>query len=154
MSDPSAPSSFDKVPSSELHRGQSSNDSDRRLAFDDPHVARAIAAMKADPSRPWTVAALARVGGLSRAAFARRFKRTLGMAPVRWLTEHRLRRARERLVETELGLAGIAAEIGYESEFAFAKAFKRLFGVAPGVFRRNAAARPHLAPSVLARAAA
>jgi AraC-like DNA-binding protein len=94
--------------------------------------------MKADPSRRWTVAALARVGGLSRAAFARRFTRALGVSPLRWLGEYRLRMAQTRLVETDLALAGIAFEIGYESEFAFAKAFKRLFGVAPGIFRRRA----------------
>jgi hypothetical protein len=34
----------------------------------DPYVMRALAAMKADPSRQWTVAALGRVAGLSRAA--------------------------------------------------------------------------------------
>jgi transcriptional regulator GlxA family with amidase domain len=104
----------------------------------DLHVARALAAMKAEPSRRWTVAALARVAGLSRAAFARRFTRALGVGPVRWLTEHRLRLAQARLVATDHGLAAVAIEIGYQSEFAFAKAFKRLFGVAPGAFRRLA----------------
>jgi transcriptional regulator GlxA family with amidase domain len=102
----------------------------------DFHVARAIAAMKADPTRRWTVAALARVGGLSRAAFARRFTHQMKMSPIRWLVEHRLHLAQQRLVDTDLGLAAIAFEIGYASEFAFAKAFKRLFGIAPGRFRR------------------
>lgn len=108
----------------------------------DPHVARAIAAMKADPCHRWTVSALARIGGLSRAAFARRFTGTVGIPPLRWLTEHRLRLAEARLRETDLGLAAIAIEIGYVSEFAFAKAFKRLYGVAPGVFRRSALSMP------------
>src|SRR5262249_45450439 len=110
-----------------------------------PHVARAVAAMKSAPSHRWTVAALARVGGLSRAAFARRFTRALGVPPRRWLARHRLRLAETRLVDTDQGLAAIAAEGGYASEFAFAKAFKRLVGVAPGVFRRaqrSAALRP------------
>jgi transcriptional regulator GlxA family with amidase domain len=104
----------------------------------DLQVARAVAAMKADPSRVWTVASLARIAGLSRAAFARRFKRAMRVPPLRWLTEQRLRIAQTRLVETELALAAVAQEIGYVSEFAFAKAFKRLFGVAPGMFRRTA----------------
>lgn len=104
----------------------------------DLQVARAIAAMKADPSRSWTVAALARIAGLSRAAFARRFKRAMRVPPLRWLTEHRLKIAQTRLVETEMALAAVAQEIGYVSEFAFAKTFKRMFGVAPGKFRRLA----------------
>ncbi len=135
--------SLERLPASKLQRGQPGNDA---LARDreprDPHVAKALAAMKADPSRRWTVAALARTGGLSRAAFARRFTRELGMAPFRWLTEHRLRLAQTRLVETDLGLAGIATEVGYDSEFAFAKAFKRWIGVAPGMYRRLAVGLP------------
>lgn len=118
-----------------LLRGRCANDAHPPEASD-PYVARAIAAMKADPSRRWTVAALARVACLSRAPFARRFRRVAGVPPMRWLTEHRLRTARARLIDTDLTLAGIAAEVGYDSEFAFAKAFKRLFGIAPGRFRR------------------
>ena len=102
----------------------------------DAYVERALAAMRDNPARRWTVATLARVAGLSRAPFARRFQRATGTSPLRWLTEHRLERARRSLVETDLGIAAIAVEIGYASDFAFSKAFKRLFGVAPGMFRR------------------
>lgn len=102
----------------------------------DAHVVRALDAMKADPSRRWTVAALGRVAGLSRAALARRFTSALGVSPLRWLAEHRLDLAKERLVETELTLAAIAGDVGYRCEFAFAKAFKRLVGMPPGAFRR------------------
>jgi transcriptional regulator GlxA family with amidase domain len=119
---------------------QAANDT-RAPETSDSHVARAIAAMKAEPSRRWTVGALARIAGLSRAAFARRFTQAMGVAPFRWLTEHRLGLARGRLAESDVGLAAVAAEIGYESEFAFAKAFKRLFGIAPGLFRRTALER-------------
>jgi AraC-like DNA-binding protein len=106
----------------------------------------------ADPARRWTVAALARVAGLSRAPFARRFRRSTGTSPLRWLTEHRLGLAQRRLVATDLGLAAIAVEIGYSSDFAFAKAFKRAFGVAPGGFRRLASCNPGAA-SILCAAA-
>lgn len=119
----------------------------------DPYVARALDAMKKDPSRRWTVAALARVSGLSRAAFARRFRRALGTSPLRWLTEHRLRLAQARLLETDLALAGVATEVGYESEFAFAKAFKRVIGIPPGLFRRRAALPPRPSASVFRAAA-
>lgn len=107
-----------------------------RLVSLDAHVDRAIDAMKNEPSRRWTVAALGRVAGLSRAALARRFTRTLGVPPLRWLAEHRLHLAQRRLVETDLSLATIAADVGYRCEFAFAKAFKRVVGLPPGAFRR------------------
>jgi len=94
--------------------------------------------MKAAPSRPWTVAAMGRVAGLSRAAFARRFTQALGVSPQRWLAEHRVRLARKSLIESDAPLAAIAIEVGYRCEFAFAKAFKRLIGIAPGLYRRRA----------------
>ncbi|MBX3232188.1 MAG: helix-turn-helix transcriptional regulator [Labilithrix sp.] len=103
-----------------------------------PHVARALDAMRADPARRWTVAELARRAGLSRAAFARRFKEATGISPLRWLAEHRLTLAAERLRTSGLTLARVAALVGYACEFAFAKAFKRAYGLPPGVYRRRA----------------
>lgn len=116
-----------------------------RVVSKDAHVERALDAMRSDPSRRWTVAALGRVAGLSRAALARRFTREVGTSPLRWLAEHRLRCAQARLLETDLPLAAIAADVGYQCEFAFAKAFKRIVGLPPGVFRR--VARAYGAPS-------
>ncbi len=107
-------------------------------ALRDSSVARAVAAMTQDPARRWTVASLARAAGLSRSAFAERFRRELGVGPIEWLTAHRMRIAADRLAGTDDGLAAIGAAVGYESEFAFARAFKRAFGVPPGVHRRLA----------------
>jgi transcriptional regulator GlxA family with amidase domain len=130
-----------------LRHGDSSNASNdvnssprvaaiRRRQSTDAQIERALDAMKREPTRRWTVRELARVAGLSRSAFARRFTQALGVPPLKWLGKHRLELARERLVSTDLPLAAIAAEVGYACEFAFAKAFKRLFGRAPGLFRR------------------
>jgi AraC-like DNA-binding protein len=104
----------------------------------DSFVERALAAMKREPSRRWTVSSLARVAGLSRAPFARRFERATGCPPARYLAELRLRLAATRLVSSDARLAEIADEIGYATEFSFAKAFKRSYGIAPGTFRRRA----------------
>jgi transcriptional regulator GlxA family with amidase domain len=112
---------------------------DRRRVPRDSQVDRAIDAMKADPGRRWTVAALGHIAGLSRAAFARRFTLAVGVPPLRWLAEHRIGLAEKHLVDTDWSLAVIAGEVGYRCEFAFSKAFKRLVGIAPGVFRRRVA---------------
>ena len=130
MADRSSRDCFISVP--RALREASAND----VCAPDPYVERALAAMRADPARPWTVATIARVAGLSRAPFARRFQRSTGTSPLRWLTQHRLELARRRLVDTDLGIAEIAAEIGDASDFALSKAFRRLFGMAPGMFRR------------------
>jgi AraC-like DNA-binding protein len=113
-------------------------------------IDRALALMLARAGEAWTVSALARAAGLSRAAFARQFQRRFGMSPMRYLADLRMREAARLLSETDATLALIAAEVGYESEFAFSRAFKRHSGEAPGSYRRKA----HGSPSLVTRAAA
>lgn len=108
----------------------------------DPRLARALAALQADPARPWTVEALARAAGLSRAAFARRFLAEVGIPPLRYLAECRMQLASRLLVEGDDSLARVAGQVGYESEFAFSRAFRRHHGEAPGTFRRRVRACP------------
>jgi AraC-like DNA-binding protein len=83
------------------------------------HVGKALAAMHEAPGRKWTVEELAQIAGQSRSAFAERFQRLAGLAPLQYLTRWRMR-------------------CGYESEAAFAKVFKREIGLGPGAARRAA----------------
>ncbi|WP_461012500.1 AraC family transcriptional regulator [Streptomyces capparidis] len=103
----------------------------------DPAVAAALRSMHRDPARPWTVAQLAEVAGLSRAAFARRFTALVGQPPLTYLTRWRLAAAARMLRETDAPLAAVAARVGYSSQFAFANAFKREYGQAAGGYRRR-----------------
>jgi len=119
----------------------------------DTYAEKALEAMKRDPSRRWTVAELARSAGLSRAPFAKRFKRATGTSPLRWLTRYRLDLARRRVLEGQRSLAEIAQEVGYATEFALSKAFKRTFGMAPIVYRRRVVARRPAVPTALRSAA-
>lgn len=104
---------------------------------EDGYVEKALAAMRRDPARRWTVAELARVAGLSRAPFARRFRRATGTSPLRWLTTLRLDLARQQVTAGDRSLSQIASSVGYATEFALSKAFKRMFGMAPQVYRRR-----------------
>ncbi|MGI5242619.1 AraC family transcriptional regulator [Dactylosporangium sp. CA-139066] len=107
-------------------------------ALRDPAVGAALKAIHREPNRPWTVAELAAVGGLSRAPFARRFATLTGRAPLSYLTWWRMTVAARLLRDSDAPLRTVAYRVGYASEFAFAAAFKRRFGVAPGRFRRAA----------------
>lgn len=102
----------------------------------DAAVDRVLSAVHAEPARGWTVAALGRLAGLSRAAFARRFAEAVGVPPLEYVTGWRMALARERLRSTAEPLAVVARGVGYASEFAFAAAFKREHGVSPGRWRR------------------
>ena len=108
-------------------------------ALADPRVSRAVAAIHDDPARPWTVAQLASRAGLSRTAFAVRFRRVAGRTPMGYLTEWRMLVAAERLRGTEASVARVAEAVGYGSEGAFAVAFKRAMGEPPRRYARTAA---------------
>ncbi|MFC0601325.1 AraC family transcriptional regulator [Streptomyces palmae] len=106
-------------------------------ALHDPAVADALRAIHQDPAHPWTVESLGRAGGLSRAAFARRFATLVGQPPLAYLTWWRMTLAARLLRDSELPLRTVAQRAGYVSEFAFAKAFKRQYGMPPGGYRRG-----------------
>ena len=89
------------------------------------------------PERPWTLETLAAQAGMSRAVFAARFKTKLGIAPIAYLTRHRLQQAQQLLQYPSQSIAQIAAQVGYSSEAAFNKAFRRQFGMPPGAFRQQ-----------------
>ncbi|WP_189188844.1 AraC family transcriptional regulator [Streptomyces albiflavescens] len=107
-------------------------------ALADPAVAAALRAVHGAPSHPWTVEELGALGGLSRAAFARRFTALVGEPPLTYLTWWRMTTAGRLLRAGDIPLRQVAQRTGYASEFAFAKAFKREYGVAPGQYRRHA----------------
>jgi AraC-like DNA-binding protein len=104
----------------------------------DPALSTALDNMQNKPEIGWTVGALARSSGLSRATFARRFTDTVGQPPMAYLTWWRIGLAKQLLNESDLPLSAIASRTSYASEFAFSKAFKREVGLSPGAFRRKA----------------
>ncbi len=106
----------------------------------DPALARALRHIHADVARPWTVAELARSAGMSRAVFAERFTRRVGMPPMQYLLEWRIAIAKDVLRRERTPLAEVAAQIGYQSASAFSTAFSRHAGCSPSAFARATSA--------------
>jgi len=104
----------------------------------DPQVARALRLMRERPAAPWTVSKLAGAVGLSRSAFADRFRAATGESPMRSLTRYRLERAAAYLRRSDAGLREIARRTGYDSEVSVSKAFRRQYGTSPGAYRKAA----------------
>ena len=77
--------------------------------------------------------------GMSRAAFAKRFKELVGQPMFGYLTMLRIQRAKELLQETKLPLYEVASRVGYESDLAFTKTFKKHTGTTPVRYRKQAA---------------
>jgi AraC-like DNA-binding protein len=105
-------------------------------ALSDVRLAPVFRAIHTGFERPWTVGSLASLAGMSRSAFALRFKDRVGLAPLEYLARWRMFRAGALLREGTRTIAAIAHAVGYESEASFTKAFKRATGLSPGLFRR------------------
>lgn len=106
-------------------------------ALMDPELSKALTLMHTKPEHPWTVAELAERVGMSRTAFAVRFKAKADVGPLEHLTQWRVQKACELLRGGRKTLDEVAWRIGYESAAAFSRAFKRQTGVTPGEFRRT-----------------
>lgn len=107
----------------------------------DERLARALAALHADPGHAWTLERMAAAAGMSRARFADRFAATVGLPPGEYLTQWRLGLART-LLQRGQPVKQVAAEVGYGSASALARVFRHKQGTTP---LRAASARPHQA---------
>ena len=103
----------------------------------DPALAQTLREIHLDVARRWTVEQLARIAGMSRAVFAERFARKIGMPPMQYLLEWRMALAKNMLRGERPSLAEIADRVGYQSASAFSTAFTRLTGRSPSEFTRG-----------------
>ncbi len=88
----------------------------------------ALSAIHDRVNTPWTVESLAEAAGMSRSAFAARFKELLGQTPLEYVTEWRMQKAMQLLQQRDKKLIDVARSVGYESDAAFSKAFSELSG--------------------------
>jgi AraC-like DNA-binding protein len=107
-------------------------------ALADKQIGAAITAMHGNPAYRWTLQELAERVGMSRSAFAFRFKEKVGTSAMEYLTRWRMLCAKDRLVNSEDSVSAIALSLGYESESAFGFAFKREMGCSPRQYCRAA----------------
>ena len=106
-------------------------------ALADAQLGVLVRALCSEPERDWSLASMAATVNMSRSAFAARFQESLQQPPIAFLTEWRMRLARDYLQKSRQTTMAIAESCGYSSEAAFAKAFKREEGVGPGEYRRR-----------------
>jgi len=87
----------------------------------DTRIATALVAMHEAPERNWTLESLAQRAGMSRTAFAVRFKSTINRSPGKYLSGLRMQIAR-RSVQAGLGLKAAARAAGYGNVSALSRA--------------------------------
>ena len=111
-------------------------------AMRDPHLVKALAVMHHSPERNWTIEKLAEIAGMSRSSFAQRFKSIVGMPPLTYLIDYRLRLAIRYLCLQQNSISHISELVGYASDSTFSQAFKRVYGISPKAYRQRHQKKP------------
>jgi len=106
-------------------------------ALADRRIGLALNLMHRSPGRRWSLAQLTAATGMSRSAFASRFKQLVGTGPLDYLLHWRMHLAAKALRRSLETVAAIAFDLGYESESAFGNAFKRVMGQPPRRYQRE-----------------
>lgn len=94
---------------------------------------------------PLTLDTLAEVGHINKYYLAHTFKKNMGISPIEYLNQIRIREAKILLDTTDYNIAEIAHISGFSSQSFFAQAFKRTTNQTPTSYRngtRGQAPRP------------
>lgn len=88
-------------------------------------------------SHPNAVEALEQQSGLSSRTFKRRFKQATGLAPIAYVQQVRIDRAKSLLESSDAPVDQVSWRVGYEDVGYFRRLFKRLTNLRPGEYRRK-----------------
>ncbi len=96
-----------------------------------------IQAAKNDLAQGYKQESCARKQGMAVSTFRRRFTDSTGICPQDWYVQQRIDRARDRLLNTDMPIASIAAELHYADAPHFARQFKQRVGLSPRDYRNS-----------------
>ncbi len=102
----------------------------------DPRIQSALRYLGNHLNEALSLDLLAAQASLSVSRFAHLFKEQLGVTPIRYLEQERLRRAADLLVVTSKPIAEISEEVGIPDPVYFTRLFKRHFKNTPRAFRK------------------
>ncbi|MBB4842677.1 AraC-like DNA-binding protein [Paucibacter oligotrophus] len=100
------------------------------LGLADERLARTLTALHERSGEAWSLARMAELAGMSRSAFAVRFKAQLGLTPADYLADWRLALAQAQLSRGR-PVKTIAAELGYANASALSRLFAQKTGQSP-----------------------
>lgn len=104
--------------------------------FGHERLAKTVHAIHQEPSKAWTLEAMAYEASLSRTSFAETFKKVSGWTPGHYLTWWRMQLAWKRLNNGDR-IISVSESVGYQSEAAFSRAFKKIFSISPSKVRKG-----------------
>jgi AraC-like DNA-binding protein len=106
-------------------------------------IAEVIREIEAKPGLQWSVDSIAKRACLSRSQLTRRFKAHVGMGPMKLVIRARIELAKQLIMESDMTVSQVAAELGYTDIYFFSRQFKHVAGYPPSRARhaRNMAIR-------------
>lgn len=97
----------------------------------DPRIRQAVSEISHRLRQPPSLPELASRSGLSISRFSQLFTESVGLPPLRYAEQLRLRHARELLRLGSLRVSEVAEACGYESAFYFSNRYRKTFGYPP-----------------------
>lgn len=110
----------------------------RQLGWPDSHtqrVARAVAILREEFSKPLPVDRLAATAGMSPSSFYQHFKTVTSLSPRQFQKQLRLIEARRLIMAEGMTASSAAYDVGYESVSQFTREYRRMFGMPPATDR-------------------
>lgn len=103
----------------------------------EPHIRKACHQMAEAIQAPFDTKVFAQTNGLSHTSFRRHFKAQTGMAPIQYLLDLRIRKAKSLLTQTTLPVQTIAQNCGFENPLYFSRMFNKRTGSSPSQARKQ-----------------
>jgi AraC family transcriptional regulator len=116
----------------------------RGSPFADSRIRRALALLRARPTKELNMDELAARVGLSRSRFYDLFHLSTGLSPRAYLDKLCIESAIARLASGRTRIADVSAELGFSAQSNFTRFFQHQVGIAPSEYRA-ALRRPHAA---------
>ena len=85
-----------------------------------------------------SISRIAESASISESECLRCFRAIIGMPPIQYLKQYRIRQAASQLLETDDTISDIAARCGFQDLSYFARAFREQLGITPSQYRKNA----------------
>jgi len=89
-------------------------------------------------NEPLNIVNLAEYVQMSRGAFCTNFRKSIGQTPAEYIAQHRIMRACNFLLNSNLSITDIAMQCGYYDAAHLSKHFRKYKGMTPMEYRKNA----------------
>ena len=106
-------------------------------ALRDRRVYHALTMIHKEPGFDWSLASLGAEVGMSKATLVRRFRDVVGLAPMAYIKDWRIKKAFNLIKHSSIPLITIAETTGFSSVGTLSRTFKRHYGCTPYELRKT-----------------